>query len=168
MGVAFNLYLPEFNNYFPFHGRSSGVCHPSRCWADVVLPYAGERGVFRCPAMKDNRPMDDSANSWPDYGFNWYGLEYQRLIDVTDTTKLIVAGDTMNGWLLPGCGISGCCATNYAMVGNCSSIHGGFGNYVHVDGHVKAFRPNVGSTPRTGSENWKMWRMAKPSFCSCP
>jgi len=158
IGLGLLMYAQDYDEKMPFHCGGWGWVI---CWAEAIAPYTKNAQIQRCPSF--------DGTDTTDYGYNWMGVELTSLAKFPNPAKMIMAGDSANGWLLPGCPLDGCCATNYGSNGNMSSVHNGGGNYVHVDGHAKWYKPVFGTTPTPGSANWEYWRASKPGTCaSCP
>jgi len=158
IGLGLLMYAQDYDEKLPFHCPAWGW---AVCWAQAINPYVKNSQIFQCPSV--------GGTDVTDYGYNWMGVELTSLGKVQLAAKLIMVGDSQNGWLLPGCGLTGCCAANYGTTGNMSDVHNGGGNYVMVDGHAKWMKVGVGQTPMPGSGNWEYWRISKPlSTCTCP
>jgi prepilin-type N-terminal cleavage/methylation domain-containing protein/prepilin-type processing-associated H-X9-DG protein len=158
IGLGLLMYAQDYDEALPFHCNGWGW---AICWAQAIQPYVKNDQLLKCPSLR--------GGDVTDYGYNWMGVELTSLGRMPLPAKLILAGDSANGWLLPGCGLTGCCATNYGTNGNMSSVHNEGGNYVHADGHAKWYKAVFGATPMPGTANWEYWRIAKPlPTCTCP
>ncbi|MCD6218762.1 DUF1559 domain-containing protein [Candidatus Calescamantes bacterium] len=169
LGLAFNMYTLDYDEYFPPKGGLSGGSYPFACWNKFLLPYYKNIKLLECPTEKRRAPVSYGSR---DYGYNtslipWSspttvsGIGYRpgediphvRISMVSAPGSTILLGEltpdttygantewgSMIGIPYQGGGIGN--------LGVCNR-HSGGANYLFCDGHVEWLREENTLSPR--------------------
>lgn len=152
LGLGFNFYLDNNNEYFPlyFFGLENGV---NARWQTKIYEEVGNEQLFRCPAVAYPMP-DMSDGNARSIGFNHYlgnysPMSYRKIVQIKNPSETVVVADSAgddgdgiggdkdgkNDYVI---GPKGYPETSGSSVSSrvVSNRHGGFTNVLWVEGHV--------------------------------
>ncbi len=130
LGLAIFMYADDNKEYLPNYRDEATTWH----WTDCLLPYAGDKMMFRCDS--NTRGLSYAQSSVPTvgshYGWNWRELNnasrnYSRTLgQITKPSATIDCGDS-NGFVISW----------YETAWHPEDIHNGGPNITLLDGHVE-------------------------------
>ena len=130
IGVAFIMYLQDYNDYFPPYKTES----PEVWWWDRIMKYLDSEDVFKCPSDGDFQLLWDFIS----YGYTYKLSDANnngdrtpvRLSKIGDPSYTIMAGDSYDDCSAQG--LLDPASVTYPA----GDRHKGSANVVFVDGHA--------------------------------